>query len=64
MNKTLNSAKIPTPPAFMATTRQKILLRSQGITDTHLYEKPSAAMNALNVIGGITKGILKLANKN
>ena len=64
MNSTLNSSKVPMPPAFMATTRQKILLRSQGITDTSFCEKQSAAMHALNVIGNMTKGILSLAKNS
>ncbi len=56
MNKTLYPTKVPTPPAFMATTRQKILLR-QHVTQNNV------GSNALDVLGNIAKGILSIGKR-
>ncbi|MCD8378578.1 MAG: hypothetical protein LUB59_07320 [Candidatus Gastranaerophilales bacterium] len=64
MNNAFNSTKVPLPPAFMATTRQKILLAKQGITGSSFSGKHTSAISALNTIGNITKGILAHAVKN
>lgn len=61
MNKTFNSTKIPVPPAFMATTRQKILLKNHQLQNESLHQ--GKTMNALNILGSVTRGILSLTKR-
>ena len=56
MNKTLYPTKVPTPPACMATTRQKILL-GQHVTQNNV------GSNALDVLSNIAKGILSIGKR-
>ncbi|MCM1264628.1 MAG: hypothetical protein NC200_00375 [Candidatus Gastranaerophilales bacterium] len=63
MNKTLASNKIPTPPAFMATTRQKILLRSHQAQSKLEHVNSNVSNSALDLLGSITKGIMSITKR-
>jgi len=63
MNNISNLIKkeIPTPPAFMATTRQKIYLMQHHLpTKDNMYIKHPRTMNALHSIGNVVRGVLNL----
>jgi len=57
MESALDTTKVPLPPEFMATTRQKILLKEH-----HFFEltHPKTA-KAINSIGAAAKSFMKIA---
>lgn len=55
--------KMCMPPAFMATTRQKILLDEHKLPHSFFEIEHPRTMNAIHSIGNITKGIVNFARK-
>ena len=62
MNDAIN--KPPTmPPAFMATTRQKILFHEQNLPHSFFEIKHPKTMNAIHYLSDVTKEIINIATK-
>lgn len=63
MNSSLNSSGVPLPPAFMATTRQKILLKEHHLPESFFELTHPKTAKAINSIGNIAKSFVDFAKK-
>jgi len=55
-----NQTKVPTPPAFMATTRQKIYLMQHHLpVQDDMYIRHPKTMNVLHSIGNVVKDFIQ-----
>lgn len=61
MDTIIKSKKIPTPPAFMATTRQKIMLMHHHLPEQYYPVKQSKTLQAFHSIGNFAKGVINFA---
>ncbi len=63
MNNTIPESKIKLPPAFMATTRQKILLKEHTLPHSFFEIEHPRTMNVLHSISDFTKEVVNLAKR-
>lgn len=63
MNNMINNNKPIVPPAFMATTRQKIELGEHTLPHSMFELEHPKTMNAINAIGNFTKEVVNFAKQ-
>lgn len=63
MSKMLNTNKPIVPPAFMATTRQKIILGEHTLPHSMFEIEHPRTMHAIQAIGNFTKEVVNFAKQ-
>lgn len=63
MNTTGYKNRIPMPPAFMATTRQKILLGEHYIPESPFAITHPRTAHALETVGHFTREVINFAKQ-
>ncbi len=63
MNNSLTTSEIKLPPAFMATTRQKIVLKEHHLPHSFFEIEHPRTMNVLHSISDFTKEVVNLAKR-
>jgi len=61
MESALDTTKVPLPPEFMATTRQKILLKEHHLPESFFELTHPKTAKAINSIGAAAKSFMKIA---